>query len=1320
MNLLSKHAAPNPFRFPKRGAILFSALVALLAFGCGNNNGNGNDGTGDQDTRSGDVGTIPDGGGLDSRFEPDAPTDCNTLGCVCEEDEECASGYCLEVGGSGLRLCSEFCVDECSLEGFDCRLLENSGGDAVRLCVPEDDPYCEPCDTPTDCGSLRALCMPLDNLESACLTPCDEEDATCPSGADCRLVEHQDVAGLFCVPRGGVCEPCIDEDEDGRGIGADCLGGDPDDEDPTVYDGAPELCDGVDNDGDLNVDEDFDLETDPANCGECGIVCEAPHATAECSGGICRIAECEEGWADCDAVYENGCEQDLAIASCEDLLVPPTVEILSPEDGQVFAAAEEIVLRGLAIDATDAAETLLVRWTSSFDEELYDGSPDTEGVTEWSGTLSPGLHTITLSATDSDARVSEATIDIRINTAPDAPTLNVIPEAPLTGDELFAELTGPTTDSDGDELTFTFEWFADDALIEGAITNRVPAVNTSYEETWRVRVTAHDGFSSSESAEDEVTIGNTPPSAEVVTIEPSVPHLGATVECTYDGFNDADGHEDVTEIRWWLDDVMVAVGAEWVIADLERGADLRCIVTPWDGLDYGEPIEAVVRIGNAPPTVEAVAVSPNPAVLTDTLRCDYDFVDVDGDEDGSTVRWFVNDELVGVGPTLLGAFVRDDRVRCEVTPFDGDLSSDAVASEEIRIANALPVAETAVIDPTPAFEESELDCLATGSDPDGDEPAWAIRWSVNDLWVEPATDVLDGASFDRDSRVRCEATPVDGAVPEDLGEPLLSDELVIGNTPPTVEDVWIEPDPAVTLESLRCLYDGYDDVDGGADSSEVSFWIGDELIFDGSELVDGGFRGQVLRCRVIPHDGDDPGGPVWSDPFTIRNAPPTLDSLAFNPSPPTAASPITCDPGRASDPETDAVTLRYLWEVNGEPVGPFDPPNVLPVDLFERDDTIWCEATPNDGVLDGEPREVEASVGNALPRIVSVAIDPVPAFTETVVRAVVTVEDADDDPVSVELDWTVAGIIVADTLTLDGTVWFNRDQVIGLRATPSDDDDEGAAVFATEVRVSNTPPEAPGISITPDPPVEGEGPIICQVDTASFDLDPGDAATYSVTWEVDGEAFVGATTTTIPGDTVPAEALLPDEAWTCTVTPHDGTDPGTIATASVTVQRAVTRVFVTNEGISTNMPGLSGADAFCNTAAADAGLSGTWSAFLSTTGTSARNRIRTDRPFVRLDDAVIATDLDDLLDGGIAVPINIDENGAVAIRNVYTGSITDGTTGTNTWGNGLCKDWTQGCGVCEGNHWYAQSGLSNESGSRWVSWGWQFCGGGSSLYCFEN
>jgi len=263
----------------------------------------------EEDTDNGDVGgdDTSDTSGEDT-VDPDTG-DCDTLGCPCEEDLDCASGYCIDARGGG-SICSELCDGACSREGFDCLLLTNAEGDAVRICVESGDPYCEPCDIVADCGRLDAACIEIGG-ENACVTPCDAS-TRCPSGAECSTVMIEGEATDFCVPVADSCAPCLDEDEDGYGIGPDCLGPDPDDDDPTTYPGADELCDDVDNDGDGDIDEGFDFGSDPNNCGLCGVVCSTETTSGVCEEGRCVVESCTAGYDDCDGNPDNGCETDLS------------------------------------------------------------------------------------------------------------------------------------------------------------------------------------------------------------------------------------------------------------------------------------------------------------------------------------------------------------------------------------------------------------------------------------------------------------------------------------------------------------------------------------------------------------------------------------------------------------------------------------------------------------------------------------------------------------------------------------------------------------------------------------------------------------------------------------------------------------------------------------------------------------------------------------------------------------------------------------------------------------------------------------------------
>jgi hypothetical protein len=118
------------------------------------------------------------------------------------------------------------------------------------------------------------------------------------------------------------CETCTDGDNDGFYAQSDCGGpSDCDDSSATTRPGASEVCDFLDNDCNGMTDEGFDLQSDPSNCGACGNVCAArgPGLPAACSAGACLPPEpetCDSVDNDLDGEVDEGFDLESDPSNC--------------------------------------------------------------------------------------------------------------------------------------------------------------------------------------------------------------------------------------------------------------------------------------------------------------------------------------------------------------------------------------------------------------------------------------------------------------------------------------------------------------------------------------------------------------------------------------------------------------------------------------------------------------------------------------------------------------------------------------------------------------------------------------------------------------------------------------------------------------------------------------------------------------------------------------------------------------------------------------------------------------------------------------------
>ena len=121
--------------------------------------------------------------------------------------------------------------------------------------------------------------------------------------------------------------------------------------------------------------------------------------------------------------HSSGCSTDIAVT--DRVGVAPTVAITAPEDASTFLNIDAIEFLGTVSDADGLGDVKSVVWMSDIDMELGSVEPDSQGQVRLATTLSSGLHTITLSATDASGKASEDAITVIVEGDDQVPSVEI-------------------------------------------------------------------------------------------------------------------------------------------------------------------------------------------------------------------------------------------------------------------------------------------------------------------------------------------------------------------------------------------------------------------------------------------------------------------------------------------------------------------------------------------------------------------------------------------------------------------------------------------------------------------------------------------------------------------------------------------------------------------------------------------------------------------------------------------------------------------------------------------------------------------------------
>jgi hypothetical protein len=228
-------------------------------------------------------------------------------------------------------------------------------------------------------------------------------------------------------------------------------------------------------------------------------------------------------------------------------------------------------------------------------------------------------------------------------------------------------------------------------------------------------------------------------------------------------------------------------------------------------------------------------------------------------------------------------------------------------------ANLPPVISSVAISPNNPNKGSNLSVLVQSQNPSRGPVTFRYQWIKNDEEIPGENEImLKSGNFRKGDLIRAKVTPSNGKTD---GSSVLSPPVKILNSPPVIQEVWIESKVARVTDPLKAIVKGFDP--DGDSINYVYKWEKNGVALSGENtdtLEPNRFKKRdSITVTVTPSDGEASGKPKKSEAVIILNSPPTITS-----------SPPTAPEGRiytyrvtANDPDNDPIVFSLKTAPKG-------------------------------------------------------------------------------------------------------------------------------------------------------------------------------------------------------------------------------------------------------------------------------------------------------------------------------------------------------------------------------------------------------------------
>jgi hypothetical protein len=190
------------------------------------------------------------------------------------------------------------------------------------------------------------------------------------------------------------------------------------------------------------------------------------------------------------------------------------------------------------------------------------------------------------------------------------------------------------------------------------------------------------------------------------------------------------------------------------------------------------------------------------------------------------------------------------------------------------------------------------------------------------------------------------------------------------------------------------------------------------------------------------------------------NRPPVVERVEITPQLPTPQDTIVVV-ARASDPDGDPVTLRYVWTVNGRPAGNDEK---LAPGTASRDDVVAVSVVAEDTSFSSEAMTDEVTVVGATPHVRDITFEPMEPTPGETVTALVDVDNSEDDSrLEFTYRWMVNGNPTGAVDKAFSTQGLRRGDRVAVEVIASDGEMASQPTRSGNLVLGNSPPKIKGI-----------------------------------------------------------------------------------------------------------------------------------------------------------------------------------------------------------------------------------------------------------------